>query len=91
MSPAAAHPPSSPPGDEELAALYNQVLIGFAEESPTSEQSSHKLPSPGEREYDRAYNQYVNDSPDISRSMQTKTARPTQAVGKCGVAGRHLS
>ena len=83
MSPAAAHPQSSPPGDEELTALYHQVLIGFAEESPTSEHSSQKLPSPGEREYERAYNQYVNDGGDTSRSMQTKTVRPTQAVGMC--------
>jgi RHO1 GDP-GTP exchange protein 1/2 len=82
MSPAAAHPQGSPPGDEELAALYNQVLIGFAEESPTSEQSSHKLPSPGERDYDRAHNQYVNDGSDASRSMQTKTVLSTPAVGK---------
>ena len=81
MSPAAAHPQNSPPGDEELAALYNQVLIGFAEESPTSEHASHKLPSPGEREYERAYNQYVSDGGDTSRSMQTKTVRPTQPVG----------
>ena len=82
MSPAAAHPQGSPPGDEELAALYNQVLIGFAEESPTSEHSSHKLPSPGEREYERAHSQYVNEGVDTSRSMQTKTVRPTQVVGK---------
>ena len=81
MSPAAAHPPGSPPGDEELTALYHQVLIGFAEESPTSEHSSHKLPSPGERDYERAYNQYVNDGNELSRSMQTKTARSTQPVG----------
>ena len=37
---------NTPPGDDELAALYNQVLIGFAEESPTTEQPTHKLPSP---------------------------------------------
>lgn len=81
MSPAAAHAQSSPPGDEELAALYNQVLIGFAEESPTSEHSSHKLPSPGEREYDRAYHQYLADGGDTSRSMQAKAVRSTQPVG----------
>lgn len=81
MSPATAHPQSSPPGDEELAALYNQVLIGFAEESPTSEHASHKLPSPGEREYERAYKQYVNDGGDTSRSMQTMAGRTTQPVG----------
>lgn len=80
MSPAAAHPQGSPPGDEELTALYHQVLIGFAEESPTSEHSSHKLPSPGERDYDRAYNQYINDGNDASRSMQTKTVRSPQPV-----------
>ncbi|PSS35552.1 hypothetical protein PHLCEN_2v1490 [Hermanssonia centrifuga] len=33
LIPAAIHSQASPPGDEELAALYNQVLIGFAEES----------------------------------------------------------
>ena len=80
MSPAAAH---SPPGDEELAALYNQVLIGFAEESPTSEHSPHKLPSPGEREHESAYSQYVGNGGDTSRSMQTKTARPTQPPRAC--------
>ena len=85
MSPAAAHPQGSPPGDEELTALYHQVLIGFAEESPTSEHSSHKLPSPGERDYERAYNQYINDGNDTSRSMQTKTGRSPQPVGTCSV------
>ena len=76
MSPAAAHAQSSPPGDEELAALYNQVLIGFAEESPTSEQSSFRLPSPGEREPEPAYNHFVDDGSN-SRSMHSPSARPT--------------
>lgn len=83
MSSAAAHPPSSPPGDEELAALYNQVLIGFAEESPTSEHSSNRLPSPGERE--PAYNPYAPDPADSHRSMQTKitTSRPPNPACTC--------
>lgn len=75
MSTAAAHTQATPPGDEELAALYNQVLIGFAEESPTSEQCTHNLPSPGDRDRDTAYNHYVDDRGDTSRSMQSKQGR----------------
>lgn len=77
MSRPATHAPVSPPGDEELAALYNQVLIGFAEESPTSEQSSSKLPSPGERDYEPAHNHYVDDGGSGSRSMHPTPIRPT--------------
>lgn len=62
MSAVASHPTSAPPpGDEELAALYNQVLIGFAEESPTSEQSSQRLPSPGDRDYETTRNRFPDE------------------------------
>ncbi|KAI0343335.1 hypothetical protein BDW22DRAFT_1374687 [Trametopsis cervina] len=78
MSRPALHAPISPPGDEELAALYNQVLIGFAEESPTSEHPSSKLPSPGEREYDPHYKPYADDGGGTLRSMHPAApARPT--------------
>ena len=69
MSTAGAYSQSSPPGDQELADLYNQVLIGFAEESPTSEHSSHKLPSPGDRDL------YAADRGDSARSMHSIAAR----------------
>jgi RHO1 GDP-GTP exchange protein 1/2 len=75
MSRPAVHSAVTPPGDEELAALYNQVLSGFAEESPTSEQSSSKLPSPGERE--SPYNHFVDDG-GVSRSVHPVPSRPTQ-------------
>ncbi len=80
MSTVASRPkPSSPPGDEELAALYNQVLIGFAEESPISEQASQRLPSPGEREYEPVYNRYSDNSGDTPRSTLPSPVRsPSQ-------------
>lgn len=65
----AAHPPvPPPPGDEELAALYNQVLIGFAEESPTSDQGSQRLPSPGERDHETARNRFTDEGGDTPQS-----------------------
>ena len=75
-------PQASPPGDEELAALYNQVLIGFAEESPTSDQSSQKLPSPGDRDHSEngSYAHYPADGGDISRSSHSMNGRPTKAA-----------
>ncbi|THH28375.1 hypothetical protein EUX98_g5825 [Antrodiella citrinella] len=95
MSKVAAISQPSPPGDEELAALYNQVLIGFAEEpSPTSDQSSQKLPSPGDRDYsDTAiYAHYANDGVDTSRSSHhsmngrsTKQTLPPQPSSPRGL------
>lgn len=76
MSRPAVHASVTPPGDEELADLYKQVLIGFAEESPTSEQSSQKLPSPGDRDYEPSYNHYVDDGGSTSRSMHPAPSRP---------------
>lgn len=80
MSTVASRPkPSSPPGDEELAALYNQVLIGFAEESPTTEQASQRLPSPA----DSIYNRYSDNGGDTPRSTQpSSTTRSPSQMGK---------
>ncbi|THG98759.1 hypothetical protein EW026_g3491 [Hermanssonia centrifuga] len=76
MSTAAVHSQASPPGDEELAALYNQVLIGFAEESPTSEHSSQKLPSPGDRDFEPAYGQqHAGNGGDTQRSLRSMQSR----------------
>ncbi|KAI0792220.1 hypothetical protein C8Q75DRAFT_625849 [Abortiporus biennis] len=71
---------SSPPDDEELAALYNQVLIGFAEESPTSEQASQKLPSPQERDVEIPYSRYPNNGGDTPRSTQPMSTRSPNPI-----------
>ena len=75
MSRPAVHAQVSPPGDQELADLYNQVLIGFAEESPTSEHSSHRLPSPADREHDAAHAAHGAERGDTPRSMQSLPQR----------------
>ncbi|KAI0079115.1 hypothetical protein K474DRAFT_1659617 [Panus rudis PR-1116 ss-1] len=82
MSPVAtpAHPP---PGDEELTALYNQVLIGFAEESPTSESSSQRLPSPSVRDREPPQHEEGGDTarsahpPRSSNSISPKVGLPS--------------
>ncbi|KAH9851882.1 hypothetical protein C2E23DRAFT_210818 [Lenzites betulinus] len=55
MSSVAAMSQSLPPGDEDLAQLYHQVLAGFADESPSSE---HTLPRPPDRDVDSIYTHY---------------------------------
>lgn len=55
MSSVAAALPHQQPGDEDLAALYNQVLAGFAEESPTSDAPMQAIPSALENENQRPY------------------------------------
>ncbi|OBZ74125.1 Rho1 guanine nucleotide exchange factor 1 [Grifola frondosa] len=73
MSSLAALPPlSSSPGDEDLATLYHQVLAGFAEESPTSEQPMQSIPpQPKERGSNPAplsYGHYGDDGVETSPS-----------------------
>ncbi|TCD61525.1 hypothetical protein EIP91_008286 [Steccherinum ochraceum] len=82
MSKVASIPQASPPGDEELAALYNQVLIGFAEEhSPTSDQASQKLPSPADRDQTESiYAHYAHDGGDVSRSSHSMNGRVAKST-----------
>ncbi|OJT02956.1 Rho1 guanine nucleotide exchange factor 1 [Trametes pubescens] len=61
-----------PPGDEDLAQLYHQVLAGFAEESPTSEQSLHSIPQYADREVESIYDPQT--APDLGRSTSTGSA-----------------
>ena len=64
--------PALPPGDEDLAQLYHQVLAGFAEESPTAEQAGHHphvSPPLQDRETESIYGQYQDGegTPTVNR------------------------
>ena len=57
------------PGDKYLAQLYHQVLAGFAEESPSGEQSAHAaMPPSADRELESFYGQYHDGEGKIGRA-----------------------
>lgn len=68
-----------PPGDEDLAQLYHQVLAGFAEESPTSEQSLHSIPHHADREVESIYGQYHNGEATPTANRLQPSARSVAA------------
>ncbi|THH16693.1 hypothetical protein EW146_g3989 [Bondarzewia mesenterica] len=59
---AIASPSNHPPGDADLQELYNQVLAGFAEESPTVETPPKSSEIISERTPDPRYAPYGADS-----------------------------
>ncbi|KAL7280654.1 hypothetical protein ACG7TL_005593 [Trametes sanguinea] len=75
---------SLPPGDEDLAQLYHQVLAGFAEESPTSDLSLHSYPQHGDREVESIYGQYQDGE-------ATPTANRLQPSARSVTASHHSS
>ncbi|KAI0332695.1 hypothetical protein GY45DRAFT_437223 [Cubamyces sp. BRFM 1775] len=75
MSSVAAMSQSLPPGDEDLAQLYHQVLAGFAEESPTSEQPIHIVPQHGDRELESIYGQYQDGEATPTANRLQPSAR----------------
>ncbi|KAI0924365.1 hypothetical protein AcW2_005263 [Taiwanofungus camphoratus] len=80
MSSSAALSRLSTPGDEDLVSLYHQVLAGFAEESPTTEQVMHN----GEREVETFHNHYGDDGSDIPTSTRLQanhTYSPGYSLG----------
>ncbi|KAI0642023.1 hypothetical protein C8Q79DRAFT_268592 [Trametes meyenii] len=79
MSSVAAMSQSLPPGDEDLAQLYHQVLAGFAEESPTSEQSLHSIPSHADREAEPVYSQYQDGEATPTANRLQPSARSLTA------------
>lgn len=74
MSSVAALHQQSPPGDEDLAALYTQVLAGFAEESPTSETRTGEMDPP--------YSHYSDDTTNNFRP-QPMNANRIPPVNTC--------
>ncbi|KAI0358187.1 hypothetical protein OH77DRAFT_1249966 [Trametes cingulata] len=81
MSSVAAMSQSLPPGDEDLAQLYHQVLAGFADESPTSEQSLHSIPphAHGDRELESIYGQYQDGEATPTANRLQPSARSVTA------------
>ncbi|KAI0831971.1 hypothetical protein BC628DRAFT_572159 [Trametes gibbosa] len=75
MSSVAAMSQSLPPGDEDLAQLYHQVLAGFAEESPTSEQALHSVPHPPDRDVDSIYAHYQDGEATPTANRLQPSAR----------------
>ncbi|RDX54147.1 hypothetical protein OH76DRAFT_1066695 [Lentinus brumalis] len=78
---AAMHRISS--GDEDLAQLYHQVLAGFAEESPTSEQPVHVASPPADRELESIYGQYQDGegTPTANRQPSARSATTSSRYG----------
>lgn len=72
----AALPHVSSPDDEDLANLYHQVLAGFAEESPTTEQSLRN----GDGESDTLYSNYGDDGGDTPTTTRQQRLTVTPSV-----------
>lgn len=72
----AALPHVSSPDDEDLANLYHQVLAGFAEESPTTEQTLRN----GEGEIETLYSNYGDDGGDTPTSTRQQRLTVTPPV-----------
>ncbi|KDQ61935.1 hypothetical protein JAAARDRAFT_526995 [Jaapia argillacea MUCL 33604] len=89
MSTAAAQSRPTPPGEEDLQALYNQVLAGFVDESPTAERSPTTILSSsqqGERDLEALYSAYGGEANvDLGRSFST-TAQPPSRTPSASVA-----
>ncbi|OCH96298.1 hypothetical protein OBBRIDRAFT_231944 [Obba rivulosa] len=86
MSSVAALPPP-PPGDEDLATLYHQVLAGFAEESPTSPTSGNPMhSSPGE-DVDSFYSHYTNNGDDTPTSPVRNATSARSAAPRAPLLG----
>ena len=70
--------PVLPPGDEDLAQLYHQVLAGFAEESPAPDQAGHHphVSPPLDRELEHIYGQYQDGEGTPTANRLHPSARP---------------
>ena len=74
------------PGDEDLAQLYHQVLAGFAEESPSGEQSGHPSMSPSsDRDLESFYGQYHDGegTPTANRMQPSARSATNCASFRC--------
>ena len=75
------------PGDEDLAQLYHQVLAGFAEESPSGEQSAHPaMPPSADRDLESFYGQYHDGegTPTATRLQPSARSVSHCASFRCG-------